>query len=43
MEPYADKIKAAVKKLKENPTEYNRDALLLLLAECILREDPERK
>ena len=34
MELYA-KIKAAVKKLKENPTEYNRDALLILLAECI--------
>jgi len=36
MEPYNDKIKAAVKKLKENPTEYNRDALLILLAESLV-------
>ncbi len=36
MEPYSDKIQKAVKKLKENPTEYNRDALLILVAEYLL-------
>lgn len=36
MEPYADKIKELMKKLEDNPTEFNRDNLLLLLSECIL-------